>query len=164
MSGVCQGRRSRAVSLAVPPASERRTRSPLDRRVDNVGNRRLASPYAVEGLFLAPTNMRYQSVSKFAELCDEWHLQRKAWRIDTTLCCLGVEYATVQLLMPTNPEIHDRNALPSILDRCIPSLCDKPAYPVLQLSACQHRLRLVRSHNTCAHSCAYHSARMREQE
>jgi hypothetical protein len=104
------------VSLAVPPASERRTRSPLDRRVDNVGNQRLASPHAIEGLFLAPTNMCYLLVGKFAESCDESRLQHETWRIDTTLCCLGVEYATVQLLMPTNPEIHDRNALPGILD------------------------------------------------
>lgn len=83
---------------------------------------------------------------------------------DTQIAPLRVENPAVQLLVSANPQVHDRHALPCILDRRIPELSHHPAHPFPQFHIRQHRLGLVRPQHTCPHRCARHRPRMGEKE
>lgn len=79
-------------------------------------------------------------------------------------CSSRVENTAIKLLMPPDPQVHDRHTLPCVLDLAQPPLIDQSSNPVLQLGAREQSLCLVRAHDAGAHRSAHDCSGVREKE
>jgi len=64
---------------------------------------------------------------------------------------LAVENPRIQHLMPPNPEIHNRDALPGLFDRHIPLSLDQITDERLHFSAREDPLRLIGAEHSRPH-------------
>lgn len=76
------------------------------------------------------------TVASLESTCNNSMLLLQSQDVYKTKCTIAfsrlrVEDATVKLLVPANPQVHNRHTLTSIFNRFVPPLLYKASYPIL---------------------------------